>query len=65
MEEIQQDRESCQKIVKQYQAKLRKRQIRLLSKKIKEAERTNDQELLNQLLAEKQAWAERHLEAPS
>jgi DNA primase len=65
MAEIQQDRESCKKIVKQYQAQLRKRQIRLLSKKIKEAERTNDQELLNQLLAEKQEWAERHLEVPS
>jgi DNA primase len=65
MEEIQQDRDSCQKIVKQYQAQLRKRKIRLLSKKIKEAERTNDQELLNQLLAEKQEWAERHLEVPS
>jgi len=65
LEEIQQDRDSCHKIVKQYQAHLRKRQIKLLSKKIKEAERRNDQELLNQLLAEKQQWAEKQIEAPS
>jgi len=63
MEEIQTDRDSCHKIVRQYQARLRKRHIRLLSKKIKEAERTNNQELLNQLLAEKQEWAQQHLEA--
>ena len=61
MEEIQTDRDSCHKIVRQYQARLRKRHIRLLSKKIKEAERTNNQELLNQLLAEKQEWAQQHL----
>lgn len=61
MEEIQTDRDSCHKIVRQYQARLRKRRIRLLSKKIKEAERTNNQELLNQLLAEKQEWAQQHL----
>ena len=63
MEDIQSDRDSCQKIVRQYQARLRKRQIRLLSKKIKEAEKTNDQNLLNQLLAEKQKCAQQHLEA--
>ena len=63
MEEIQADPNSCHKIVRQYQARLRKRQIRLLSKKIKEAERTNNQELLNQLLAEKQKWAQQHVEA--
>jgi DNA primase len=65
MEEIQTDRDSCHKIVRQYQARLRKRHIKLLSKKIKEAERTNNQELLNQLLAEKQEWAQQHLEALS
>jgi len=65
MAEIWQDHESCQKIVRQYQAHLRKRQIRRLSKKIKEAERANDQDLLHQLLAEKQQWAEQHLEASS
>jgi DNA primase len=65
LEEIQLDRDSCHKVVKQYQAHLRKRQIKLLSKKIKEAEKKNDQELLNQLLAEKQQWAEQQLEAPS
>ncbi len=63
MEEIQADRESCHKIVRQYQVHLRKRRIRLLSKKIKEAERTNNQELLNQLLAEKQKCAQQHVEA--
>jgi len=63
MEEIEADRDSCYKIVRQYQAHLRKRQIRLLSRKIKEAEKTDDQKLLNQLLAEKQKWAEQHLEA--
>jgi DNA primase len=65
MEEIQPDRDSCHKIVRQYQAQLKKREIRLLSKKIKEAERTNNQELLDQLLAEKQEWAQQHLETPS
>jgi DNA primase len=65
LEEIQQDRDSCHKIVKQYQAHIRKRQIKLLSKKIKEAERSNDQELLNRLLAEKQQWAKQQIEAPS
>lgn len=63
MEEIQDDPESCHKIVGQYQACRRKRQIRLLSKKIKEAEKTNDQKLLNRLLAEKQKWAQQHLQA--
>jgi len=65
LEEIQQDRDSCHKIVKQYQAHLRKRQVKLLSKKIKEAEKMNNQELLNQLLAEKQQWAEQQVEASS
>jgi hypothetical protein len=65
MEEIQPDRDSCQKIVRQYQSHLKRQQIKLLSKKIKEAERTNNQELLDQLLAEKQEWAQQHLETPS
>jgi DNA primase len=63
MEEVQADRDSCQKIVRQCQARLRKRQIKLLSKKIKEAERTNNQELLSQLLAKKQKWAQKHVGA--
>jgi len=63
MEDIQADRDSCHKIVRQYQARLRKRQVRLLSKKIKEAERANNQELLNQLLPEKQKCAQQHVEA--
>ena len=63
VEEIQVDQDSCKKIVRQYQVHIRKRQIKLLSKKIKEAERTNNQELLNELLAEKQEWTQQHLEA--
>jgi DNA primase len=65
VEEVPRDRDSCEKIVRQYQVHLRKRQIRLLSKKIKEAERTNNQDLLNKLLAEKQEWAQQNLEALS
>jgi len=65
MEKVQEDRDSCHKIVRQYLTHLRKRKIKLLSKKIKEAERTNDQKVLNQLLAEKQEWARQHSEAPS
>ena len=65
VEEVPRDRDSCEKIVRQYQVHLKKRQIRLLSKKIKEAERTNNQDLLNKLLAEKQERAQQNLEAPS
>jgi DNA primase len=65
VEEVPRDRDSCEKIVRQCQVHLRKRQIRLLSKKIKEAERTNNQDLLNKLLAEKQEWAQQNLEALS
>jgi DNA primase len=65
VEEVPRDRDSCEKIVRQYQVHLRKRQTRLLSKKIKEAERTNNQDLLNKLLAEKQEWAQQNLEALS
>lgn len=60
---VEPDRESCCKIVFQYQAILRKRRIRELSKKIKEAEKADNQELLNRLLAEKQESAQRHLQA--
>lgn len=63
MEEIQTDPESCHKIVGQYQACIRKREIKLLSKKIKEAEKINDQKLLNRLLAEKQKRVQQHLQA--
>lgn len=48
------DRESCLKIVGQYQAYLRKRQERVLLKKIKEAEKADNQKLLRELLGEKQ-----------
>jgi DNA primase len=48
------DRESCLKIVGQYQTYLRKRQERVLLKKIKEAEKADDQKLLHELLGEKQ-----------
>jgi len=62
MEDVQADRDGCHKIIRQYQAHLRKRHIRQLSKKIKEAEKANDHQLLNQLLAEKQKWAQQRLE---
>jgi DNA primase len=48
------DRESCLKIVGQYQAYLRKRQEKVLLKKIKEAEKADNQKLLHELLGEKQ-----------
>jgi DNA primase len=48
------DRESCLKIVGQYQTYLRKRQERVLLRKIKEAEKADNQELLHELLGEKQ-----------
>jgi DNA primase len=48
------DRESCLKIVGQYQTYLRKRQERVLLKKIKEAEKADNQKLLHELLGEKQ-----------
>jgi len=63
MEDMAGDHESYQKILKQYQAHRRKQQVRKLSKRIKEAEEANDQELLSQLLAEKQKWAQQHIEA--
>ena len=62
MEDIQTDHESCHKIVGQFQAHMRKRRIKLLSRKIKEAEKSNDQKLLNQLLVEKQKSVEQHLQ---
>ncbi len=48
------DRESCLKIVGQYKTCLRKRQERVLLRKIKEAEKADNQELLHELLGEKQ-----------
>ena len=51
------DRESCLKIVGQYQVRMRKQQERLFLKRIREAENTNNQELLHQLLVEKQTRA--------
>jgi DNA primase len=48
------DRESCLKIVGQYQGYLRKRQDKALLKKIKKAEEADNQKLLHELLAEKQ-----------
>lgn len=55
------DRESCLKIVGQYQTCLRKRQERLLLRKIKEAEKADNQELLQKLLGEKQRRLHRRL----
>jgi DNA primase len=63
MEDMEEDNDSCWKIVKQYQAHQRKQQIKKLSRKIKKAEEANNQELLSQLLAEKQKWAQQQLEA--
>ncbi|MDY6986423.1 MAG: DNA primase [Thermodesulfobacteriota bacterium] len=48
------DHESCLKIVNQYWASLRKRQGRVLSRRIKEAEKACDERLSLKLLAEKQ-----------
>jgi len=48
------DRESCLKIVGQYKTCLMKRQERVLLRKIKEAEKADNQELLHELLGEKQ-----------
>jgi DNA primase len=55
------DRESCLKIVGQYQTCLRKRQERILLRKIKEAEKADNQELLQKLLGEKQRRLHRRL----
>lgn len=63
MEDVGEDHESYSKILKQYKASRIKQQIRQLSKKIKEAEKANDQELLSELLAEKQKWAQQQTEA--
>ena len=62
MDELEGDRDSYGKIVRQYQAHRIKQQIRELSKKIRAAEKANDQELLSELLAEKQKWAQQQLE---
>jgi DNA primase len=48
------DPESCLKIVNQYRASLKKKQARLLSRRIKEAEKACDERLSLELLAEKQ-----------
>ncbi|MDY6986605.1 MAG: DNA primase [Thermodesulfobacteriota bacterium] len=48
------DDESCLKIVNQYRASLKKKQARLLSRRIKEAEKACDERLSLELLAEKQ-----------
>lgn len=62
MDELEGDPDSYGKIVRQYQAHRIKQQIRELSKKIRAAEKANDQELLSELLAEKQKWAQQQLE---
>jgi len=51
------DYERALKIVGQYEAKLRKQEQRLLLRRIREAEKANNQELVHQLLAEKQERA--------
>ena len=62
MNEMEGDRDSYGKIVKQYQAHRIRQQIKALSKKIRAAEKANDQKLLSELLAEKQKWAQQQLE---
>jgi DNA primase len=54
VEEKSWDRESCMKIIGQYKNNLRKRQEKVLLKKIKAAEKADNQVLLTQLLEEKQ-----------
>jgi len=63
VDEIEADEGSCKKIVKQYQAHQRKQQVKQLSKRIKEAEKAGNLELLGELLAEKQKWAQKQLQA--
>ncbi len=57
------DRESCRKIVSQYQAGLRKKQEKFLLKRIKEAEKSDNKQLLDELLAEKQRRLRERLNA--
>lgn len=54
VEERSWDRQSCLKIVGQYKNNLRKRQERTLLRRIKDAEKANNEILLKQLLEEKQ-----------
>ena len=48
------DQDNCIKIVRQYETCLQRRHEKLLSKKIKDAEESNDEVLLHKLLTEKQ-----------
>jgi len=48
------DQDNCLKIVRQYETCLQRRHEKLLSKKIKDAEESNDEVLLHRLLTEKQ-----------
>jgi len=57
LKETYSDYERALKIVGQYEAKLRKQEQRLLLRRIREAEKANNQELVHQLLAEKQERA--------
>nr|HID59789.1 DNA primase [Desulfobacterales bacterium] len=50
LEQREWSRKSCYKIISQYQAVVQKREHKMFVKKIKEAERQNDQRLLYQLL---------------
>jgi len=63
LEETSRDHDSCLKIVGQYRARLRKQEERLLLRRIREAEKANNQKLLQQLLAEKQERAQQRLNA--
>lgn len=57
MEEGPLDRANCESILYQHLTRLRKREEESLSQRIKEAEKMNNQEMLHQLLAEKQQRA--------
>jgi DNA primase len=63
MEEGSWDRDSCSKIVSQFRTQLRKRQEKLLLRRIREAEKADDEVLLNELLAEKQKRMRERLSA--
>jgi len=58
LKETHSDYERAIKIVGQYEAKLRKQEQRRLLRRIREAEKANNQELVHQLLAEKQERAQ-------
>ncbi|MBN1841414.1 MAG: DNA primase [Deltaproteobacteria bacterium] len=63
VEEESWDRDSCSKIVSQYEAHLRRKRERHLLSRIKEAEKAKDEVLLHRLLTEKQRRVHERLNA--